>query len=97
MKHREVGLIACGKYQLYFISLSLVIHSANVRSKVLNTIKSRGPTTGRPATPQQVELNTYQIGTGPNHTKLGQIHTKLVLGQTITTSSVSTKPADYQI
>lgn len=58
--------ITCGKSQLYFIALSLIICSVNVHSKVLNTIKSKGPIAGRSVTPQQLKLNKY-TGTGPNH------------------------------
>lgn len=42
------------------------LHSGDVRSKVLNTIKSRWPAAGRPMTLQQLKLNKH-TDPGPKH------------------------------
>jgi len=69
----SLAQITCGRSQLYFISLSLIIHSASVHSKVLNAVKSRGPAAGGPVTSQQLKLNKY-TAIGSNHNNFICIH-----------------------
>lgn len=50
--------ISHSKSRLYFISFSLIIHSINAHSKVLNTIKSTGSPVITAAKAKQMYWNT---------------------------------------